>query len=379
MDTSRVLWTNWQEQLKEVLPGIHGHQKKTLALFVLGIVLSGSAVMQRVAETIQERGLSEAKMTSIERRLARFVGNSRVVVPLIWKLFLAQVLTPFRGQRLHFVLDNTPFRDDLTLVYLGLLVHSRVLPVAWAVMPAKTTWDEGQWAIVGRLLDQVRVHLPNTSCTVIADRGLTGMPLVKLCTARGWHYLLRVCAEHTCRRYVHGKLERGWKRFGQIVLKRGYRWSGKARVWQEETLETWVSLLWDPEYEEPWLLISDVGAGYRQVQLYAWRMRVEATFQDSKSRGFNIEASWIVDRQHLDRLLLALFLAMWWVSHLAAACIHNGQRQRFDRGDRRDKSIFRLGRLWLLDILRRAHNPASLQSCLPFHKTKTGWRFALRF
>ena len=177
----------WQEQLKEVLPGIHGHQKKTLALFVLGIVLSGSAVMQRVAETIQERGLSEAKMTSIERRLARFVGNSRVVVPLIWKRFLAQVLTPFRGQRLHFVLDNTPLRDDLTLVYLGLLVHSRVLPVAWAVMPAKTTWDEGQWAIVGRLLDQVRVHLPKTSCTVIADRGVTGMPLVNLCTARGWY------------------------------------------------------------------------------------------------------------------------------------------------------------------------------------------------
>ena len=41
----------WHEQLKELLPGIHGHQKKTLAFFVLGIVLSGCAVMQRVAET----------------------------------------------------------------------------------------------------------------------------------------------------------------------------------------------------------------------------------------------------------------------------------------------------------------------------------------
>jgi hypothetical protein len=108
-----------------VLTGIHGHQKKTLAFFVLGIVLSGSAVLQRVAETLAERGLSEAKMTSIERRLARFIANSRVVVPLIWKRFLAQVLTPFRGQHLYFVLDNTPFRDDLTMVYLGLLVHSR--------------------------------------------------------------------------------------------------------------------------------------------------------------------------------------------------------------------------------------------------------------
>ena len=51
MDATSVLWMNWQEQLKDLLPAIHGHQKKTLAFFVLGIVLSGSAVMQRVAET----------------------------------------------------------------------------------------------------------------------------------------------------------------------------------------------------------------------------------------------------------------------------------------------------------------------------------------
>jgi DDE family transposase len=237
-------------------------------------------------------------MTSIERRLARFIANERIVVPLIWKLFLAQVLTPFRGQHLYFVLDNMPFRDDLTIVYLGLLVHSRVLPVAWAVMPAQTRWDEGQWQIVGRLLDQVSVHLPDTCCTLMADRGLTGIALVKLCTARGWHYLLRVCAEHTCRRYFNGKLEKSWKRFKHIILKPGYRWYGKAQVWQEETLETYVSLVWDHGCEEPWLLISDEGAGRRQVQVYAWRMRVEATFQDSKSRGWNIEASWIEDRTH---------------------------------------------------------------------------------
>ena len=206
MDTSSVLWTNWHEQLKELLTGIHGHQKKTLAFFVLGIVLSGSAVMQRVAEIFSEHGLIEAKMTSIERRLARFIANKRILVPVIWKRFLDQVLTPFRGQQLYFVLDNTPFRDDLTIVYLGLLVHSRVLPVAWAVMPAQTKWDEGQWDIVGRLLDQVSLHLPDTCCTLIADRGLTGMPLVKLCTARGWHYLLRVCGEHTGRRFFNGKL-----------------------------------------------------------------------------------------------------------------------------------------------------------------------------
>ena len=142
MDAVSVLWTNWQEQMNELLTGLHGHQKKTLAFFVLGIVLSGCAVLQRVAEVLSERGLSEAKMPSIERRLARFVANKRIVVSEVWKLFLAQVLAYFRGKQLYFVLDVTPFQDELSIVYLGLLVHSRVLPVAWAVMPATTKWEQ---------------------------------------------------------------------------------------------------------------------------------------------------------------------------------------------------------------------------------------------
>ncbi len=379
MDTTKRLWMVWHEQLKELLPGIHGHQKKTLALFVLGMVLSGCAGLQRLAETLHERGLSEAKMSSIERRFARFIANERIVVPVIWKLFLAQVLPYFRGQTLHFVLDNTPFQDELTIVSIGLLVHSRVLPIAWAVMPGQTKWEEEQWKIVARLLNQITLHLPETSCTLIADRGLAGMPLVKLCQERGWHYLLRVCQEHTVRRWMGKQLEKSWKSFGHVILKPGYRWFGKARVWQEDTLETWVSIAWEKDYEEAWILISDQEAGPTRIKQYAWRMRVEATFQDCKSRGWNIEASWIKDRKHLDRWVLVLFLAMWWTSHLAAACIHHGQRQRFDRVDRRDKSLFRLGRLWLLDILRRVRNRACLRRCLPFQKTKMGWRFALRF
>lgn len=98
-----------------------------------------------------------------------------------------------------------------------------------------------------------------------------------------------------------------------------------------------------------------------------------------KSRGWNLEDSLVSDRKRLDRLLLVLFLAIWWLSHLAASCMHHGQRDRLDRHDRRDKGIFRLGRLWLLDILRRAVNAGAIVSCLPFHKKNGRWLFALRF
>ena len=109
MDTSSVLWTNWHEQLKELLTGIHGHQKKTLAFFVLGIVLSGSAVMQRVAETLSEHGLSEAKMTSIERRLARFIANKRILVPVIWKLFWSKFWRRFVDSTCTLCWTTRPF------------------------------------------------------------------------------------------------------------------------------------------------------------------------------------------------------------------------------------------------------------------------------
>jgi hypothetical protein len=379
MNASIPLWEKWHEQVKDLLPGVHGHQKKTLALCVLGIILSQSAVLQRMAEEIGLHGISEAKMPSIERRFARFVANERVPVSEIWKLFVAQVLAPFRGQQLYFVLDCTPFDDRAIIVYLGLMVHSRVLPVAWRIMPAQEKWDQAQWQLVGDLLDEVSAYLEPRDCTLIADRGLAGSPLVKLCRDRKFHYLLRVCKEHTCRRWI-GRCWTPWCAFQYIIRGEGQQWFGRILLWQDaQTIETFVSAVWDPGHKEAWLLISDQPAGRRRVREYALRMRVESTFQDDKSRGWNLEASLIEDRERLNRLLLALFLAMWWVTHLAASCIHHGQRQRFDRHDRRDKGIFRLGRLWLLDILRRARTAAALVRCLPFQKTSTGWRFALRF
>jgi hypothetical protein len=165
---------------------MHGHQKKTLALIVLGIILAGSAVLQRIAESVQLAGISEAKMPSIERRFARFVANERIVVSAVWKQFLSQVLPCWHGKSVRLVLDWTPCGQEAPIVYLGLLVHSRVLPLMWRVMPLQEQWEEAQWHLVGQMFDQVQPYLESCACTLIADRGLSGIPLVKLCRERGW-------------------------------------------------------------------------------------------------------------------------------------------------------------------------------------------------
>lgn len=382
MDASVLLWEKWHEQVKQLFGGMHGHQKKTLALAVLGIILAGSAVLQRMAESVQLAGISAAKMPSIERRFARFVANDRIRLSEAWERFLSQVLPYWHGKSVRLVLDCTPCGKTATIVYLGLLVQSRVLPLMWRVMPLQEQWDQAQWELVGQMFDQVKPHLVTCHCTLIADRGLSGAPLVKLCTHRDWHYLLRICKEHTVRHKL-GKRFADWTACGIIVHKAGQQWFGQVWCWQEDTIDTSLSAVWDAEHREAWFLISDLPAARKRVQEYALRMRVEATFEDTKSRGWDLEASLIADRERLNRLLLAVFVAMWWVIHLAVSCIHQGQRDRFDRHDRRDKSVFRLGRLWLRDILRRipaSHfAAASLTYCLPFRKTPSGWRFSLRF
>src|SRR5258708_19648924 len=80
MDASDVLLDQWSHQVKEIFPALHSYQQETLALCVQGVVQSGSAVIQRVAETLWEQLTSKTKMVSYELRLQRFAANPPIQV-----------------------------------------------------------------------------------------------------------------------------------------------------------------------------------------------------------------------------------------------------------------------------------------------------------
>ena len=186
MDASALVWKQWHKQVKDLCGKMHGQQKQTVAFFVRGIVLSGTAVLQRMTERLSEHGISEANMPSSERRLARFIANDHLVVQDVWNQFIAQVFPFWRDHKLRVVLDRTPFNDDAPRISVGSLIHARLLPVAWCTMPAKIKWQEGQWSLVERLLDALIPYLGKAECPLIADRGLVGAPVVKIGQARGW-------------------------------------------------------------------------------------------------------------------------------------------------------------------------------------------------
>ena len=122
----------------------------------------------------------------------------------IWEDFLSQVLPFWHGKPLRFVLDCTPFRDDATIVYLdSWFIRGSY---RWPGSDARQEkWKRNNGAL-WRVCSIFIPHLEGTDCTLIADRGLAGFPLVKICRDRNWHYLLRVSKEHTCQR----KMSKGW-------------------------------------------------------------------------------------------------------------------------------------------------------------------------
>lgn len=90
MKTFSPLCSHWHGQVKEFFTMLHGHQKKVLAMFVLGAIKAENIVVQRVAEELLDE--SDAKVPSIERRLQRFLSNERIEVDKVWDHFLEQVL-----------------------------------------------------------------------------------------------------------------------------------------------------------------------------------------------------------------------------------------------------------------------------------------------
>ena len=118
------------------------------------------------------------------------------------------------------------------------------------------------------------------------------------------------------------------------------------------------------------MLFGTRPGGYARVREYARRARVEATFGDSKRRGWGLEQSHVRQEAHLERLLLVWHLALWWLHGLGLTVIKRGARPRYDRTDRRDRSVVRLGWLWLQDLLWHDRCPP-----LPFRRTPTGWAY----
>ena len=366
--SSRVrLLHEWKRHVEEVLPEARVTRCRVLALFAAGILWANSVTLLKVAAALP----LPAADPSIERRLRRFLTNPAVSVASLWEPLLPALVRSVGGREVVVVFDPTPYRDCGTILCLGLLCRHRVLPLLWRVMPQQTPWPERLSEVLGPMLATVAAVLPaGTTVTLLADRGLVGPAIIDATRSVGWHVVLRLRA--SAGEETRVRLEDGVEqRLATLPSGPGQRFHAPAAIFKEARWRTGhLTIHWDAAAREPWVLFSSRPGGAARVREYRKRVRVEATYADAKGRGFGLERSKVVAADRLERLLVALHLALWWAYGLGLHLVRQGQRHRFDRRDRRDLSLVRLGRTACIATLDRDRLPA-----LPFRRTPAGWTY----
>lgn len=365
------LLQDWHHQLRALLPGIRATRVATLAAFSLGVLWAGSVTLLPVAQTLPY----PVQDLSTERRLRRWLANPTVPVTALWRPLIKTMLASRAGTEVVLALDPTPIRDVGQLYVLGIVAHKRVLPVAWHLVSNQAAWPRSELAYLTRLCRLVAGWLPpDCTVTLLVDRGLTSPALIRLCERLGWHWVMRVSADAKqgpTVRTAAGQERPLW----DLVSGPGQRWYGRLELFKTAGwLAGEVSIYWQQGYDEPWILISDRPASYARVREYRRRDQAEATYQDWKRRGWDLERTKLTDYNRLNRLVLVVCLALWWAEQLGMRAIRAGLRKQFDRADRRDLSVARLGRRFLTYLLAHDRVPP-----LPFRKYQSTWRFAWLF
>jgi hypothetical protein len=155
----------------------------------------------------------------------------------------------------------------------------------------------------------------------------------------------------------------------ELLTAPGQRWQAPVAIFKEaEWRSGHLTIAWAATAEEPWVRFSDRPGGTARVREYRQRVHAEATYADIKGRGFDLERSKLATPARITRWLLVVHLALWWTFALGLQTVRNGWRTRFDRRDRRDLSLVRLGRLTALEALTHDRLHA-----LPFRQTAVGW------
>jgi len=320
--------------------------RERIALLVLGIIRSKSASPSRIAEAIEELGLTNASAESIERRVRRIENDPEISAITCFHPFARARLAWGRPRELLIILDPTTQDDRVVMVEASVWYRARALPLAWVVWPANQPLQGDRfWKRIDALLSVVENLLPKgTPVTWLADRAFGTPAFIDLIVARGWDYIVRVQDQTLCKdtKGISCCVSELVKRSGQRAKMRGKVF--KKYGWRDAS----VVVFWGRRYEGPLCLVSNLPPKWSLIYTYRRRYPIEATFRNYKSYGWHWEQGQVTDIQHVERLLVGMALATWVVL-FAGTQVATEQIAKSPTGKRRTvpwigkRSLFHLG------------------------------------
>lgn len=319
--------------------------RQRLVFFIVGILLSGTLVLRRIASTHAYLTPQTTCAASHERRLRRVLNDPLLTWERSYARVVRRLLAHHRPKRWVVLIDESGHTERFRVLTAALWYRGRAIPLAWLQWPGQTAQTTSYWVRCGLLLDQVAQVLPaGAAVVVVADRAFGCPVFTDQVTAHGWDWVVRIQGQ-TRWQDRHGRIQP----VQQQVTGVGERWKGRGQLFKDAGWRTVsVVALWGRAHRSPLLLASSLPLGWDLVALYKQRAAIEALFRDWKSAGWQWEASQVRELEHHARVLLGLafstLLTLMLGTQAAAAERKTRSRTHQRRRWAGRQSLFQLGR-----------------------------------
>lgn len=304
---SQQLFYQWFGEIRKRFSELNMWQTHGIAMISLGIIKARKSQASLIAEELPEFG----KASTVERRIQRWMANSRIEIDVVFTSWVSWVFERVNGTTLFLLVDETKISKRIACMIISLAIQKRAIPLVWRCYRADSAEDypeEGQVKMIGKLLRKVLAFVPQDKQVILeADRGIgNSSNLMREVEHSGANFLFRVRKESIFTSQVGRSIPVG------KLVSCGQEWHGRGTLFTQPHREVkcHVHVIWDADQSEPWCLASnlDVLDGYE----YAFRVWQEESFRDLKSGGWQWQNSLIRNPDITERLLLPMAIAYAW-------------------------------------------------------------------
>jgi hypothetical protein len=339
------LYDTWKMRIAELRPGQRITQVRIFVWLLVGIYLSRSVCLSRVAGKVP----GKAKLLSTTRRLSRLLDNRAIQVRDWYEPIARQwVEAQFRHLgEVRLMVDGSKIGFAHQLLIVCLAYRRRAIPIAWTWVPYRRGHSGAGKQLA--LLAYVRSLLPKGAPVfLVGDSEFGPVEVLKQLDHWHWFYVLRQKSD-TCV-WVNDLQE--WRTLGSFVKKAGQKtWLPSSYLTHHTIYPTSLLIYWKVGEDQPWCLATNLPDAALTLRYYSRRMWIEEMFGDFKKHGFDLETTMLRHFWRLSRLTLAVVLLYVWLISVGGQTIKDGLRHLVDRHDRRDLCIFLIGLRFLERML----------------------------
>jgi hypothetical protein len=353
----KLSFAQLRTRIADQITGFHPELRKTLlrnvSELVAALTLARSVQLAAIGSKLPVDTSAEAREQWVRRQLC----NDTEDTLQLFRPIAESLLAGFAGRTVRLILDPTDLAADLTIIQLGLAYRGRALPLAWMTIYIKPgTVKEA----VRLLFAEVKQWLPpDARVYLIGDREFHGQDMLELIQEQSWTPIIRTKGSLTieledgrCCYVADLAPPRGQTAFHQRVWLTGWRWGpyslSVAHAAQPKRGQ---------KVDDPWYIVSTELATSHILTLYAVRMWVDELFRDLKSQGFHLDQTRLTHTERIDRLMLILALAYWWIMGRGIWIDRMQLRRRVDRCKHPKCSLFTIGLRWIHRLFDRDKLP----------------------